>query len=312
MPAPFFVAASVAATATVGGMAAMDSGYRESLPTAVKVALPVLTGFAFTPLTSTLLGGLGSAMGASATATSGLGATIGSALTSKAAATGLASLIGSAAVGNKVGVKNVALALLPGAAEGKTFLGTTISPVITKAAAIGGGVSGDYKQALMSGVTAGVLENTLQGKIGQWISNQAPSFGLSGVSGLREALLTGGSVSIYESQRQSLLNMQRAMQEEYNRLYNEEMEKARQAELAATQAEEARINALNAQEEELERQRLEYLAQEQAKMEERKRIEAPLRNKFALRRMRARKMLEELRGTHVGLAARLGELPAAA
>lgn len=310
MPAPFFIAAAATTTAVVGGMSAMDSGYRESLPTPVKTLLPVLSGFALSPLISTGLGSIGSAIGASATATSGLSGAVSSILTSKAASVGLASLVGSSAVGNKINAKNIALALIPGAVEGKTFLGTTISPVITSAVAAGGAISGDYKQALMSGVTAGMLESAVSSKLGNWISEKASSYGLGGVAGLKDAILTGASVYIYENQRQSLLAMQKAAQAEYERLYKEELEKARQAELAAMQAEEARINALNAQQEELERQRVEFLEQEKAKAEERARIEAPMRNKTFIRRLRARKQLEELRGLYHGLAAKLGEAPA--
>lgn len=306
MPAPFVIAAAVGTTAVVGGVSAMDSDFRESLPTAVKIALPVLTGFALAPAIGAALGNLGSAIGASTTAASGLGAAIGNVLTSSAAAHGLGALIGSAAVGNKVDAKNIALALLPGAVEGKTFLGTTISPVIAQSMAIGGGVSGDYQQALVSGMTAGMIESSLNTKIGQWITNKASSFGLSGVSGLKEALLVGGSVGIYENQRQQLLDMQKAMQAEYDRLYKEEMEKARQAELAAMQAEEARLNRLYAQEEEWERQRVELAKQLKAKAEERERIETPLRNKAFIRSMRARTRLEEVRGLYAGLQVNMG------
>lgn len=307
---PIALPVAVAASSVLGGMALMSSDFRESLPTALKVALPVLTGVTLAPVMSAGLGAIGSTIGASTTAASGLGAAVGSVLTSSAAAHGLGALIGSAAVGNKVNAKNVALALLPGAVEGKTFLGTTISPVIARSMAIGGGVSGDYKQALMSGMTAGMIESSLNTKIGSWITDKAASFGLDKVRGLKEALISGGSVSLYESQRQSLLNMQKAMQAEYERLEREAMEAARKAELEAMQAEEARLNRQQQIEEEIEKQRLEFIAQEKAKAEERERIERPMFNKAFIRRMRARSNLEEVRGLYEGLSVHIGLLAA--
>lgn len=310
MPVPFAVAAAAATTTVVCGMSAMSSDYRESLPKPIKVALPILSSIALAPAFSVGLGSIGSTIGAGVTAGSGLGAAVGSVLTSSAAAHGLGALVGSAAVGNKVNAKNIALALLPGAVEGKTFLGTTISPVIARSIAIGGGVSGDYRQALMSGMTAGLVESSLNTKIGQWITDKAASFGLGDVSGLKEALISGGSVSIYENQRQSLLDMQNAMKAEYERLEREAMEEARKAELEAMQAEEARLNKQQQIEEEMERQRLEFIAQENAKAEERKRIEHPMSNKAFIRRMRARSNLEEVQGLYKGLSVHIGLLAA--
>lgn len=300
----FVVAAVVLTTATVGGMSMMDEGYRDSLPTPIKIGLPILSAFAFTPLVSSIGSSIATAIGV------GSHTVLGSILTSQATAMGLGATAGSAMVGNKVGLKNIALALIPGAVEGTTFLGNTISPVIARSMAMSGGISGDYQQALMSGVTAGMMEKAINGKIGQWIDARASSFGLQDVSGLKEALLVGGSVQMYESQRQNLLAMQKAMQEEYDRLYKEEMEKARQAELAAMQAEEARLNRQQQIEEEMERQRLEFIAQEEAKAKERKRIEHPMADKVFIRRMRARSNLKEVRGLYEGLSVHIGLLAA--
>lgn len=293
-----------ASAAFFGFIASEDEGFRESLPTPVRIALPVLSGFAFAPLISSVGSGIATAIGV------GSHTVLGSILTSQATAMGLGATVGSAIAGNKVDLKNIALALIPGAVEGKTFLGNTISPVVAQSMAIGGGISGDYKQALLSGVTAGSLEKALNGKIGQWIDSTASSFGLQDVSGLKDALLVGGSVEIYENQRQQLLDMQKAMQAEYDRLYKEEMEKARQAELAAMQAEEARLNRQQQIEEEMERQRLEFIAQEEAKAKERKRIEHPMADKVFIRRMRARSNLEEVRGLYEGLSVHIGSLAA--
>jgi hypothetical protein len=275
---------------------------REIKPVARIFASMALGNYVFSPL----LKAAGSAIGASATAASGVGNIVGNILTSSSTAQGLA----AATLTSGGDWKNVALALLPGAVEGKTFLGTTISPVIARSIAIGGGISGDYRQALMSGVTAGMIESSLNTKIGQWITNKAPFFGLGNVSGLKEALISGGSVYIYENQRQSLFNMQNAMRAEYARLEREAMEEARKAELEAIQAEEARLNRQQQIEEEMERQRLEFIAQEEAKAEERKRIERPMSNKAFVRRMRAHSNLEEVRGLYEGLSVHIGLLAA--
>ena len=275
---------------------------REIKPAVKIFASMALGNYVFSPL----LKAAGSAIGASATAASGIGNVVGNILTSSSAAQGLA----AATLTSGGDWKNVALALLPGAVEGKTFLGTTISPVIARSMAIGGGLSGDYKQALMSGMTAGLLESSLNTKIGQWITDKAYSFGLSNARGLKEALLTGGSVYIYEDQRQKLLDMQKAMQAEYERLEREAMEEARLAEVKLMQEEEARLNRQQQIEEETERQRLEFIAQEEAKAEERKRIERPMPNKAFIRRMRARSNLEEVRGLYEGLSVHIGLLAA--